>query len=349
MDIIYFKTSNSSFVLTDKRILEKSFDVTTYHINNKNGFYYVFSLLKLFLFLLFKGWRAKVYFIRFADWHTALLALFCKFYNKKLVIVVGGFDAFHLPEYGYGVYHNKFRGLCARYALRNANAILPNSPCLIENINTYAAAEPIRGGIRYFEPRIKGRIVVVYNGFDLTYWANVQRVEKKDVIITVAIVNNLRTFYLKGVDSFIELARQMSGRKFKIIGLNKTFLKRNKINIPSNLEVIDFLEHRELLRHYLEARVFCLFSLTEGMSNVLCEAMLCECIPVGSNVTFIPEIIGDTGFIVKHKNIEEIKQKVEEALRSRPQLGKMAKQRIIDNYSLESRENALTAIIEGML
>jgi glycosyltransferase involved in cell wall biosynthesis len=349
MDVIYFKTSNSSFVLIDKRILEENFDVTTYHINNKNGFYYIFSLLKLFLFLSIKGWRTRVYFIRFADWHTALIALFGKLYQIKVVIVVGGFDAFHLPEYAYGVYHQKFRGLCARYALRNASVILPNNPSLIESTNYYAGTVPVRGGIKYFEPRIKGRIEVVYNGFDTTYWTNTRTAEKKNVIITVAIVKNLRTYYLKGVDSFIELARQIPDTKFKIIGVSKSFLERNRINIPPNLEIIEFLPHKELLQHYREARVFCLFSLTEGMSNVLCEAMLCECIPVGTNITFIPEIIGNTGFIVKYKNIEEMKQKVEEALKSGINMGKMAKQRILEKYSLENREIALTLIIKDLV
>ena len=37
MDIIYFKPSNSSFVLTDQQILERNFSVKPYFINNKNG------------------------------------------------------------------------------------------------------------------------------------------------------------------------------------------------------------------------------------------------------------------------------------------------------------------------
>jgi glycosyltransferase involved in cell wall biosynthesis len=349
MDIVYFKTSNSSFVLTDQRILQKSFNVETYHINNKNGFFYAFALIKLMAFLLIKGWQAKLYFIRFADWHTALLALFSKIFGIKLAVVVGGFDAFHLPEYAYGVYHQRFRGWCARYALRNATLILPNSPCLIENINTYASDIPIKGGIRFFEPNIKGKIEVVYNGFDTVYWANNQTIIKQDMVITVAIVNNLRTYYLKGVDSFIELAGKMPLQHFKIIGLSKSFLLLNNIGIPSNLEVIESMPHAALLKYYQEAKVFCLLSLTEGMSNVLCESMLCECIPVGSQVTFIPEIIGDTGFIVEHKNIEEMKQKVEMALQSGSQKGKMAKQRIMEKFPMETREKALTAIIKDIL
>lgn len=349
MEIIYFKTSNSSFVLIDKQILEKEFDVFTYHIDNKNGLHYAFALVRLFIFLLFKGWKPKLYFIRFADWHAALLALFSKIYHKKLLIVVGGFDAFHLPEYAYGVYHQKFRGWCARYALRNASIILPNSPCLIEYTNSYASENPIKGGIRYFEPRIKGRIEVIYNGFDTTYWKNSPEVYKENTVITIALVDHLRAFYMKGVDSFIALAAHMPETQFKIIGLSDSFISNNHISIPSNIEVISKLPHETLLLHYQKAKVFCLFSLSEGMSNVLCEAMLCECIPVGSNVTFIPEIIGNTGYIVEKRNLEEMKLKVEKALQSSPELGKMAKQRIIEKFSLDNRSVALTRIIKEAL
>jgi glycosyltransferase involved in cell wall biosynthesis len=349
MDIFYFKTSNAGFILTDQKILEKHFSVKPYPINNRNGISYIISLIKMTLFLLLNGKKAAIYFIRFADWHTALLTLFKKLYRKKLVIVVGGFDAFHLPEYAYGVYHRKFRGWCAKYSLRNATLILPNSPCLIENTNTYASSRPISGGIKHFVPTIKGEIKVVYNGFDTNFWTTDNTIEKKNIVITVARVNTLRNFYLKGVDSFIELASRLPAYKFRIIGLNREFLSKNSISVPDNLDVIEFLPPHELLKFYQEAKVFCLLSLTEGMSNVLCEAMLCECVPVGSNVTFIPEIIGDSGYIIDHRNIEEMKDKVEAALKSNPSMGKLAKQRILENYSFEIREKALIKIIEELL
>jgi glycosyltransferase involved in cell wall biosynthesis len=136
-----------------------------------------------------------------------------------------------------------------------------------------------------------------------------------------------------------------------MIGMQDKFIAGEgpRLNIPRNLKIIGFIPRLQLLKYYIEARVFCLFSLTEGMSNVLCEAMLCECVPVGSNVTFIPEIIGDCGFVVTHRDIEEMKNKVEAAMQSDPSMGKRARQRILDNYSLKTREKTLCNLINEEL
>jgi len=351
MDIFYFKTSNSSFILTDQRILEEKFSVKTYFIDNSNGLKYIFALFKLTLFLTFRGWQPQIYFIRFADWHTAILTLFKKLFRKKLIIVVGGFDAFHFPEFAYGVYHRKFRGWCAKYSLANADIILPNSPSLIEYTNTYALARPVPGGIRHFVPGMKGKIRVVFNGFDTEFWTANNQTLKKNMVITVAYVNSNRNFYLKGIDSYIDLAGKLPQYEFTLIGMKNDFLARNfpDMVIPCNLSIAGLVSRQQLLQYYNEAKVFCILSLTEGMSNVLCEAMLCECVPVGTGVTMIPEIIGETGFVISHKDPEEMKQKVESAMKSDPNLGRMARQRIVNNYSLEIRSKSLNDLIVAEL
>ena len=66
----------------------------------------------------------------------------------------------------------------------------------------------------------------------------------------------------------------------------------------------------ELLNYFQRAKVFCQFSFSEGLPNTLCEAMLCECIPVGSNVNGIPKAIGDYGYILQLKDVNKAKELV---------------------------------------
>jgi glycosyltransferase involved in cell wall biosynthesis len=83
------------------------------------------------------------------------------------------------------------------------------------------------------------------------------------------------------------------------------------------------------------------------MPNVLCEAMLCECVPVGSAVNSIPDIIGDAGFVVSRPLIPEMKQAIEQAMHS--DLGPAARRRIAERYPLERRKRELLETVDHLL
>jgi glycosyltransferase involved in cell wall biosynthesis len=90
-------------------------------------------------------------------------------------------------------------------------------------------------------------------------------------------------------------------------------------------------------------------SISEGFPNSLCEAMLCECIPIGSNVGGIPQIIGNSGRIIGNRDITLIKHEIlhlsgmEED--GRELLGENARKRIIENFSIEKREASFWKLI----
>jgi glycosyltransferase involved in cell wall biosynthesis len=73
--------------------------------------------------------------------------------------------------------------------------------------------------------------------------------------------------------------------------------------------------------------------------------MLCECIPVGSNVNGIPTAIGQTGYIIDRKEIPEAIQAIENALKDDENKGKNARSRIINLFSQNQRREKLNAVI----
>ena len=86
-------------------------------------------------------------------------------------------------------------------------------------------------------------------------------------------------------------------------------------------------------------------SIIEGLPNVLCEAMLCECIPIGNNVFGISDAIGDTGFIFH--GFEEL-YKVKKILKSNVYLnGKKARERIKKKYPLSKRVDNFKSLLGG--
>lgn len=348
MKILYVKSRDSTFIRLDQEILEKNFTVIKFQICTTTKIRYLLSIIRLFFFLSFRLHSADIVFTRFADWHTALLAFFCRIYKKQLLIVVGGYDVANMPEYNYGVFTSKFRGWCVRYSLKNAQYLLPNNPCLIEYTNTYAFSEPRQGGIRHFVPDLKGIIKVIHNGYKTDFWTYDQSCKKEKIALTVAYVRDYRFYRLKGIDDFIEVARMMSDYKFFIIGLSEIKAKELNISVPENLLLIPEMNQEKLLEFYQKAMVFCLFSATEGMPNTLCEAMLCNCIPVCSDVTFMPEIIGNAGFINRRKDVYEMKENVQKAFDSGEEFGVKARRRIVENFSIQRREKELIDLIESL-
>ncbi|HDS07614.1 MAG TPA: glycosyltransferase [Bacteroides sp.] len=345
MTILHFRIFDSTFVIKDREILSRHFRVRDYRINNASPAAYFFALVRLFFFLLRNGNKYDAYFIRFADWHAAIIAFFGRLYRRKFFIVIGGFDVAAIPRYGYGAHLKGFRSRFIRYAMNRAACLLPNSLSMVYYENRFIGEGVVRGGIRHFVPGIQTRIEVVHNGYDSARFSCQPGIEKRNMVMTVAVVNRERDFYMKGMDRFIETSVQFAGLEFLAVGISRALIGRMGIIPPPNLRILEYTGTEELIRLYSEAAVFCLFSLSEGSPNALCEAMLCECIPVGTDVTSIPEIIGDTGFVIKKNAKEAFTENVRAALEADRQLGMSARRRIIAYYSLEQREERLVSIL----
>jgi len=79
----------------------------------------------------------------------------------------------------------------------------------------------------------------------------------------------------------------------------------------------------------------------EGFPNALCEAMLCGCIPVGSDVAAIPEIIGDTGYILRKRSVALLRELLNNADSSQSELKSSPRTRIKENFPIERRAREL--------
>ncbi len=347
--VIYFKTSDSTFVKIDQEILERNFPTVTFHIPVRSKWVYVWSLLKLFFFLVFRTRKASIFFIRFADYHTALMAFISKVLNKKLIVVVGGYEVVKIPAYKYGAFIKGFRGSCVRYTYKNCSVIVPNNHTLVENEDSYLPGNPVRSGVKVFVPDTDSRIKVIHNGYKTDFWRFDPADHKESLILTVGLIENYTMFRKKGIDDFIAVAQALPEHQFLIVGMDPEKVISWELEQPKNLTIISALSPQDLLKWYKRAKVFCLFSIFEGMPNVLSEAMLCECIPVGSRVNFIPEIIGDTGYVVDKKDVKAMVTAVKNALGAGDDLGQKARNRIVREFPLSRREQELVALLKEII
>lgn len=317
----YFKP----FVNTDLEILQRHFDVKTIEWTRTRD---VKNVLRLIWYVR----RTDLSFITFADVHAARTIFFSKLFRKKSIVVVGGYDVANVPEIGYGLMLSPKSTRRVKYVLENADKVLTVSDSLkIDAINNAG---------------VKGQnIQTLYRGHDSNKWKCDG--EKENLVVTVADITDL-VVKRKGLETFVRAAKYLPNTKFILIGPHiDNSIEYLKSIASSNVEFPGFIPNEELPKWYGRAKVYCQLSRYEGLPNALCEAMLCECVPVGTRYCGIPTAIGDTGFYVPYGNIKETAEAIKRALES--DKGKAARERIKSNFPLEKREKELVNIIDQVL
>ena len=312
----------SSFIQNDLDLLKRHFDVKIGHYTG------LVSIPKILIGVLW----SDITFSWFADIHAFWALRLSKLFKKKSIVVVGGFEVANVPEINYGLMRSKKSARKVKYVLENADRVLTVDDSLkLEAINN---------------ARVVGEnITTVPTGYDSNRWKFDG--EKENLVITVSIGNSWNRVRLKGLDTFVKSAKFLPDVKFLMVGIQGNALKELQDIAPLNLEFSNPLSQDELLLYYQKAKVYCQLSLREGLPNALCEAMLCECVPVGTERGGIPTAIGDTGFYVPYDDPKATAEAIKKALVS--EKGNEARERIKTMFPKERREKEIVDIISQVL
>ncbi len=334
--ILFIYTNYSTFVKTDFEILSSEHKVEKYHYKPVKGlFKTAIQFLKQFFYLLFNSWRFDAVFIWFADYHSFLPVLFAKILGKKSFVVIGGYDVARMPELGYGVFTSKIRGFCALYSMNQSTLNL-------------AVSKYVERKVKWIAKNSKTQLI--YNCVNIVEHEHIQ-VEKENLIITVGLIDSERTFYLKGIDTFIEVPRFLPEFKFMVIGMSKRLPERILKNMPKNLEFVERVNHDELESYYKKAKLYCQFSRSESFGVAIIESMNFGCIPMVANVGGMPEVVKNSTFIVKKREPETIAKTVKEFmnLESYLRTSEIITPKIISEFSLIKRKIQIESIIKKKL
>lgn len=358
--ILFIKqfSANAKFVTNDVNTLKEKYNVSLYNTYTKNNIKIIFTLLKQFIYLLFNTYKFKLVYIWFADYHSFFPVLLFKIFRKKSIICAGGYEATYIPEINCGVFTNdtiakSIRRFAVSFSLNNCSYILPVDDSLIYNENSYihsnqSVKKILKDGIKHFLPNIKAKIRTVAPGYDSEVFKKRTNITKEKMILCAGLVPNDFEIKRKGFDYLIDAAKQMPDTKFVFIGFTNELIEQiEKLNIK-NLKLISTVSYDELIENYSSAKVFAQISLFEGFPSTLCEAMLCECIPVGSNVNGIPKIINSNGFIIKNRNLDEVLFALKKAIEAPEELGFKAREHIMKNFTLEKRKESIISIVSEM-
>ena len=273
---------------------------------------------------------SDITFSWFASIYSSFLVLLTKFFKKKSIIILGGADVANIPELNYGIWRSWWRSKIVRYGIMNADIVL-------------AVDESLKKDAMYLAQYDGRNIHIVPTGYDSERWKPGTKKEK--IVLTVAHCENLTRAKVKGIDFLCSVARAMPDQQFVLVGVDKIIAAH--FDIPANLSHKGSIPQNELLEQYQKASVYFQPSLREGLPNTLCEAMLCECFPVGTNVGGIPKAVGDIGRLISYGNIDEAKNAILHGIRD--QDNSAARERIIKLFSKNQREEQLVNFIESLI
>lgn len=199
-----------------------------------------------------------------------------------------------------------------------------------------------------YNPFIAENLKVFPNLIDIFKYAvrDVGIKKSKKMVLTVGNINKWY-IYRKGLLIFVKSAKFLPDVEFYLVGKYDNSISILKRQASKNVHFTGYLSDKELIKLYSLSDVYCQLSKSESFGVALAEAMLCECVPVVSDRGALPEVVGDTGFYVRELTPEETAKQIEKAIHS--DLGKKARGRIINNFSIGKREEKLIKMISEVV
>ncbi len=322
MKILFVYNHDSTWTRDDLAILRKHFEVETYFYRKDKKRKNIKKLVR----------NSDLLYIWFASYHALKAVWLAKKYGKKVVTVASGYSVANLPQYNYGLAAHFYTRWMPIFILKNSDIILAVS----------------KANKREIENLVKNaNIKIVYHGVDIEKFTFDENLKKRRMVITVGGLDKT-SWRRKGIDKFIEVAEQFPETPFFVIGRIKENVKKYMKNLPQNLKFTGFVSDEKLVEFYQKAKVYAQFSFHEAFGCSVAESMLCGCIPVVTNMGSLPEVVGETGFVIPYWNKEKAVSAVKEALNASDEAGKKARERVINNFALTKREKRLVEEIRSL-
>ena len=213
-----------------------------------------------------------------------------------------------------------------------------------------------------------GKVLTVHNGIDMDLIENAQvpsdlrsSLGIEHAAHLVVTVGNLRK--IKGIETLVRcaarVAQQMPGAVFLVVGnihepdyLHEMEQLRDSLGITRN--VIFPGRRYDIFSILKAADVYCLPSLTEGLSNALLEAMGAGLPAVATRVGGNPELVaeGQTGFLVESGDDAAMAERILTLLRDPAQahrMGERARSLVRAQFTTQAMTNRVLASYDALL
>lgn len=197
--------------------------------------------------------------------------------------------------------------------------------------------------------KYSNKIIIAHEHFvDFKHFTPLKNNNKKSKIVGYVGRFNPEKGVLNFIQAIPKVIAQDSSISFSIVGTGplESRIKQliNNQNFNNKVRLIGWIPHQKLPYYLNEIDLLVLPSFTEGLPNILLEAMACGTPILATNVGAISSVIseGETGFLLESNNPENIANRIID-LFSNPDL--LEKVRINsqcyvrDNYSFQKTSN----------
>ena len=342
---IFFTTSGLfTFVKKDIDFLSQEFDVTVFVFKPQKKWQTPLLFLKQLLDIMRHIFITDIYICKFPGYLSFLPCIIAKITRRPCLLITAGTESAGIPSIHYGNFDKQILGLFTVFSFRWASHIAPVHKSLMLQEYRYHPEIYSHQGASFFCKNLKTAFTEMNYGFDPEKFTagNETRILNSVAIIAAGFESEV-VFLRKGIDLIFEVAGRLPHFTFSVIGCEHTQLNRL---VPSNVKLIKKINQDELIQQFQKHEFYSQLSMFEGFPNALCEAMLCGCIPIGSSVSAIPDIIGNTGFVLEKKDsLDLIKLFNQAALSDKIALSDAARKKVINDYHFSFREQKLKTLI----
>ncbi|OOG71580.1 glycosyltransferase family 4 protein [Algoriphagus sp. A40] len=331
--IIYTFPVRTAFIDRDLEMIQPRSEVKPLEFTQSPVQLPFFFILQFFQLLWFLP-RTSQYLCFFGGYHSVLPVWFGKVFGKKCTIQAGGTDCINMPEIGYGNFRKKWLRMATVYSFKNCSLILPVAEALVKQNYTYDPKINPKQGLLNLIPDLKTPIQVIPNGFDTDFWKDMGKARNPFSFISVATgTSNPSRAIVKGYDLIGKLAKKHPNWNFTLVG-DAAYSSPNP-----NIRVLGKMNPTELREVYNSHQFYLQLSTSEGFPNALGEAMACGCVPIGSAVGAIPEIIGNSQLILRIKDLDLLETLI--STLDLPTLRERSSQQVSKHFSFERRRKKL--------
>ena len=326
-NILFLYNVHTPFVALDEQILRERYTVQSVYIRKRSPR------------LILDAWRdthhADLIVAWFASWHSLSPFLAGKIRNIPRILIAGGYDVANMPEINYGLRRGGVSKWMSGAVFRLANRVLPFSD--------YAYAETLQN-----TPTPADKIRRVHLGVPDVPMFN-QKSPKENIVFTVSTIDRV-SMIRKGLLKFVQTASLLPDVPFVMVGKARDdAIDQLKQIATPNVQFTGYLSDNDLniLRH--KAKIYVQASEHEGFGLAMAEAMLARCVVVATRVGSLPEVMGDAGIFVADDAPQTIADGIQLALTADDRVGDEARERILTQFPLQNRAQALYEEVERLI